>query len=80
MVLTIGHFLMLVAAIAAVLAITSTATALREGRGRHPRGTPQYAHSRLARRHAFYAMGVALLFALLCLTPISSVAIVRIGG
>jgi hypothetical protein len=78
--LTIGHFLMLLAGIAAVLTITNTATALREGRARYARGTPQYAHSRLARRHAFYAMGVALLFALLCLTPISSIAIVRIGG
>ena len=79
MVLTVGHVLMVLTAIAAVYAITNTATALKYGRGRNERGTPQYARARTARRHAFYALGAALLFALLCITPLCSVGLVSLG-
>ena len=77
--LTIGHVLLVLAVIAALFAVANTATALKYGRGRHARGTPQYARSRLARRNAFYALGLVVLFALLCLTPLCSVGIVTIG-
>ena len=77
--LTIGHILFVLAVIAGIFAVANTATALRYGRGRHARGTPQYARSRLARRNAFYALGIALLFALLCLTPLCSISLVSFG-
>ena len=77
--LTIGHILFVLAVIAGLFAVANTATALRYGRGRHARGTPQYARSRLARRSAFYALGLALLFALLCLTPLCSISLVNFG-
>ena len=80
MAIILGHILLVLAAIAAILAITNTATALRYGRGRHERGTPQYARARLARRNAFYALGAALFFAALCATPICSIELVRLGG
>lgn len=80
MTLTLGHVLMVLTAIAAVVAVMNTATALKFGRGRPGRGTPQYAHSRMARRTAFYALGLALVFALLCITPLCSVPIVTFGG
>ena len=78
--LTVGHILLVLAVIAGLVAVMNTATALRYGRGRHERGTPQYAHSRMARRTAFYALGLALLFAALCLTPLCSVGIVTLGA
>jgi hypothetical protein len=78
--LTLGHILMVLAAIAAVIAIVNTSVALRHGRGRHRRGTPQYARARMARRTAFYALGVALLLAVLCLTPLCSIDLVSLGA
>ena len=78
--LTIGHVLLVLAVIAALVAVMNTANALKYGRGRYERGTPQYARSRTARRDAFYALGLALLFAALCLTPLCSVTIVTLGG
>ena len=78
--ITIGHILMVLAVVAGAAAIMNTATALRYGRGRHERGTPQYARARLARRNAFYALGLTLLFAGLCVTPLCSVELARFGG
>jgi len=78
--LTIGHVLLVLAVFAGLVAVMNTATALKYGRGRHERGTPQYARSRTARRTAFYALGLALLFAALCLTPLCSVGIVTFGA
>jgi hypothetical protein len=78
--LTIGHILLLFAVIAAFVAVVNTATALKYGRGRTERGTPQYARARMARRTAFYALGLALLFALLCITPLCSIVILDFGG
>ena len=80
MTLTLGHILMVLAAIAAGVAIANTSIALRYGRGRHQRGTPQYARSRMARRTAFYALGLALLFAALCLTPLCLIELVGGGA
>ena len=77
--ITFGHILLVAAAISAIIAIKNTATALRYGRGRHERGTPQYAQGRLARRNAFYALGATLVFAGLCATPLCSVDLVRLG-
>ncbi len=78
--ISLGHVLMVLAAIAAVVAVLNTSTALRYGRGRHERGTPQYARSRTARRTAFYALGFALLFAALYATPLCSVDLVSLRG
>ena len=79
MTLTLGHILLVLTAIAAVVAIANTSIALRDGRGRHQRGTPQYARARMARRTAFYALGLAVLFAALCVTPLCSAELVSTG-
>ena len=78
MTLTLGHILMVLAAIAAVVAIANTSIALRYGRGGPQRGTPQYARARMARRTAFYALGLAVLFAA-CATPLCSTELVSMG-
>ncbi len=72
--ITLGHVLLVLALVAGVAAIGFTVTALRH-RG-HQRGTPQYARARLARRKAFYALGLALLLAALCATPLCSVDLI----
>ena len=78
MTLTLGHILMVLAAIAAIVAVMNTRVALRY---RRPgRGTPQYAEARTARRSAFYALGLALLLAGLCLTPLCSVGLLSLGA
>jgi hypothetical protein len=74
MTLTLGHLLMLGAAIAIVAAIASILTAMRH-RG-HGRGTPQYARARMARRSAIYAVAVAIFLAALCFTPLCHVELV----
>ena len=76
--ITLGHVLLVLALIAAAATIRYTATALRYGR-RFERGTPQYAEGRMARRSAFYSLGLALAFAALCLTPLCSVDLVAMG-
>ena len=68
MTITLGHILLLLALIAAFVAVTNTAEALRQGK--QERGTPQYAQARMARRTTFYGLGLALLFGLLCLSPL----------
>jgi len=73
---TLGHVLMVLAVIAGVAAILYASTAMRNSG--HGRGTPQYARARMARRSAFYALGLALFFAALCITPLCRVALV--GG
>ena len=78
--ITLGHVLLVAAAIAAVIAVANTATALRYGRGRHERGTPQYARARMARRTAFYALGATLVFAALCATALCSINLVNLGA
>ena len=80
MTLTLGHILMVLAAIAAVVAVMNTVTALRHRRPGRGRGTPQYAQARTARRSAFYALGLALLLAGLCLTPLCSVGLLSLGA
>ena len=77
MTLTVGHILMLLALIAAIVAVTNTSIALRVGR--QQRGTPQYARARMARRSAFYALGIALVLAGLCLTPLCSTELVSLN-
>ena len=72
--ITLGHILLVLTVIAAGVAIANTATALRNGR--NERGTPQYARSRQARRHAFYGLGAALLFAALCATALCGIVLV----
>ena len=77
MTLTLGHILMVLAAIAAIVAVMNTRVALRY---RRPgRGTPQYARGRLARRKAFYGLGAALVFAALCAAA-GSVGLVSLGA
>ena len=78
MTLTLGHVLLLLALIAAAAAIGYAATAMRN-RG-FGRGTPQYARARMARRSAFYSLALALLFAVLCLTPLCTVGLVGTGA
>ena len=72
--ITLGHILLVAAVISGAMAIANTATALRHGK--HGRGTPQYARARLARRHAFYFLGAALLFAALCATALCTIVLV----
>ena len=76
MTVTLGHVLMVLAVVAGVAAVLYASTAIRNSG--HGRGTPQYARARMARRSAFYALGLALLFAALCITPLCRVALV--GG
>ena len=77
-VITLGHVLILLALLASLAAIGSIVTAMRH-RG-HGRGTPQYARARLARRHAAYAIVVALVLGVGCLTPLCEVALVGRGA
>ena len=77
MTITLGHILLLLALIAAFVAVTNTAEALRQGK--QERGTPQYARGRLARRKAFYGLGAALVFAALCVL-VGSVDLVSLGA
>ena len=78
MTLTLGHLLMLGAAISIVAAIAYVLTAMRH-RG-HGRGTPQYARARMARRSAVYAFAVAIVFGALCFTPLCHVELVGAGA
>jgi len=75
---TLGHVLMVLAVVAGVAAVLYASTAIRNSG--HGRGTPQYARARMARRSAFYALGLALLFAALCITPLCRVALVGGAG
>ena len=78
MTVTLGHVLMVLAVVAGVAAVLYASTAIRNSG--HGRGTPQYARARMARRSAFYALGLALLFAALCITPLCRVALVGGAG
>ena len=77
MTITLGHILLVLALIAAFVAITNAAEALRQGR--QERGTPQYARGRLARRKAFYGLGATLVLAALC-AAVGSVDLVSLGA
>ena len=77
MTIMLGHVFLVLAGIAGLVAIINLVTALRDGG--HERGTPQYAHARMARRNTFYGLGLALLFALLCLSPLCGVELVSVG-
>lgn len=78
MTVTLGHVLMVLAVVAGVAAILYASTAMRNSG--HGRGTPQYARARMARRSAFYALGLALFFAALCITPLCRVTLVGGGA
>ena len=76
--ITLGHLLMVLAALALLMAIGFVVGAMRH-RG-HGRGTPGYARARTNRRKAVYAMVLSLVFAVGCLTPLCHVPIVGGGG
>lgn len=78
MTLTLGHLLMLGAAIAIAAAILYVLTAMRH-RG-HGRGTPQYARARMARRSAVYAFAIGVIFAVLLFTPLCHVELIGAGA
>ena len=77
MTIMLGHVFLVLAGIAGLVAIINLVTALRDGG--HERGTPQYAHARMARRNTFYGLGLAVLFALLCISPLCGVELVSFG-
>jgi hypothetical protein len=73
MTLTLGHVLMLLAALAALYGAWQLSIwARRRGFGR---GTPQYAQGRDGRRFAIWSFALALVLAGLCLTPLCHVAL-----
>ena len=76
--INLGHVLLALAAIAAIVAVANLATALHHSG--HERGTPQYARSRMARRNAFYALGLALVLTAVCLSPLCSVTLMELKG
>jgi len=76
--ITLGHLLMVLAALMLLAAIAFVVGAMRH-RG-HGRGTPGYARARTNRRKAVYAMALSLVFAIGCLTPLCTVPIVGSGG
>jgi hypothetical protein len=73
--LALGHILALAALLAALFGLWQLAIWARH-RG-HGRGTPQYAMGRDGRRYGFLALGLALVLAGLCLTPLCHV---MLGG
>lgn len=75
-VITLGHVLIMLALVALLTAVGSIVTAMRH-RG-HGRGTPGYARARTARRHAAYALVVAIALGAGWLTPLGEMALV--GG
>ena len=76
--ITLGHVLMLLAAIAVVAAVAYARTAMRyRGFGI---GTPQYARERMSRRLAVYALVLAVLLGGLCFTPLRYLEIVSAGA
>ena len=77
-VITLGHVLILLAALALIVALSAIVTAMSH-RG-HGRGTPQYARARSARRHAVYAIVVSLALIAGCLTPLRDIALVGGGA
>jgi hypothetical protein len=75
--ITLGHILLLVAAID-LIAAAGFATSAQRHAG-HGRGTPQYARARTARRAAFYALASAVILAAIgWLTPLRGIALM--GG
>jgi hypothetical protein len=76
--ITLGHVLLVLAAIAALGAVYYIAVAVRY-RG-YQRGTPQYARERTSRRLALYCLGLAILFAGLCATNLYGVTLVEAGA
>ena len=77
-ILTLGHVLLLVAALDLAVALAFFAGASRHAG--HGRGTPGYARARTARRSAVYAFASALAFALLALTPLGDIMLVGGGA
>ncbi|HEX8622008.1 MAG TPA: hypothetical protein VF718_08550 [Allosphingosinicella sp.] len=72
--ITLGHLLMLLAALVALYALWQAAIWLKH-RG-YKYGTPQYARARDGRRYAVWSLLVALiLFAIGCFTPLCEIAI-----
>jgi hypothetical protein len=72
--ITLGHLLLLLAAIAMVFALVQTSVFLRH-QGAGP-GTPQYARRRDGKRYAVWAVLAALaLVALGCLTPLRDIGL-----
>ena len=71
---TLGHVLMLVAALVALYGLVQLAAWLVNRS--FGRGTPQYARARDGKRFAAWSFAVAaLLLALACLTPIGEMAL-----
>jgi hypothetical protein len=72
--ITLGHLLMLLAALAGLYALWQASIFLKYRSA--GRGTPQYARRRDGRRYAVWGLVAALLLvALGCLTPLGGVAI-----
>ncbi|HEX8624747.1 MAG TPA: hypothetical protein VF782_06675 [Allosphingosinicella sp.] len=72
--ITLGHILMLLAALAALYALWQASIWLKH-RG-HIYGTPQYARARDGKRYAVWSLLVAAaLVALGCLTPLRDLAL-----
>jgi hypothetical protein len=78
MTLTLGHVLILLAAIAALGTAYYVAVAIRY-RG-YQRGTPQYARERISRRLALYCLGLTIVFAALCATALYGVPLMDTGA
>jgi hypothetical protein len=74
---TVGHILLLVAAIDLIAALGFVASAQRHAG--YGRGTPQYARARTSRRAAVYAVAMAIAIAAAgWLTPLRDMAVM--GG
>ena len=75
--ITLGHVLLLVAAIDLVAAAGFMMNSQRHAG--HGRGTPRYARARTSRRAALYAVVTAIVFAIVgVLTPLRDIAL--LGG
>jgi uncharacterized membrane protein YiaA len=76
---TLGHVLMLLGVLAALLGLWQLSVFLRH-RG-HGRGTPLYARARDGRRFGIVALALgALLYVAGCFTPLAEIAIAGGGG
>ena len=74
--IALGHVMAALALVALATAIWLFVSSMRESG--FERGTPQYAHSRLTRRYALYALAVAILLGALCLTPLCDAPLLEI--
>jgi hypothetical protein len=74
--ITLGHILLVLAAIALVWALIQLGTLMRHRGPTNRRGTPGYARARDARRYAIWGLVAAIVLALLgCCTPLAHITL-----